>query len=184
MKLVYPQVHTDSNNKVFVSFYLNKKRFRLYNGKRIGSSTNPNSFPVPQRLNIGNLLAAEVYKYISDGGVLCGYRSNDDLVGNLSDKEYLHRALKNKLKGNSDKYKSMLQFVYGALIEHVSDSNIKEEDVYSFLEKYGCRSSYNTIRRHLNVLFNEAERIDKQENPMKTIKSKKLKQYYIDPLRI
>ena len=53
MKLVYPQVHTDSNNKVFVSFYLNKKRFRLYNGKRIGSSTNPNSF---QRLTIYNII--------------------------------------------------------------------------------------------------------------------------------
>ena len=184
MELVYPQVHTDSNNKVFVSFYLNKKRFRLYNGKRIGSSTNPNSFPVPQRLNIGNLLAAEVYKYISNGGVLCGYRSNDDLVGNLSDKEYLHRALKNKLKGNySDKYKSMLQFVYGALIEHVSDSTIMEEDVYSFLEKYGCGSSYNTIRRHLNVLFNEAERIGMQGTPMKTIKSKKAKAVLHKPFK-
>ena len=77
----------------------------------------------------------------------------------------------------------MLQFVYGALIEHVSDSNIKEEDVYSFLEKYARGSSYNTIRRHLNVLFNEAERLGMQQNPMQTIKSKKAKAILHKPFK-
>jgi len=45
MKLNYPKVHLD-HDKVFVSFYINQKRYRLYNGKRIGSATSPNSYPV------------------------------------------------------------------------------------------------------------------------------------------
>jgi len=38
----------------------------LFNGKRIKS--NPNDYPVEQRIPVANVLAAEVYKYISKGG--------------------------------------------------------------------------------------------------------------------
>ena len=68
MSIAYPQVYKDSKNRVFVSFYINNTRYRLYNGKRIGSNISPNTFPMNQRYSIGNLLAAEVYKYISTGG--------------------------------------------------------------------------------------------------------------------
>ena len=60
MKFNYPKVHLDQN-KVFISFYLSQKRYRIYNGKRIGINTNPNSHPQEERVTIGNVLAAEVY---------------------------------------------------------------------------------------------------------------------------
>ena len=74
MKINYPKVHLD-HEKVFVSFYINQKRYRLYNWKRIGSAISPQIVPRDQRLSIGNLLAAEVYKYITEGGVLKKYKS-------------------------------------------------------------------------------------------------------------
>jgi len=35
MKLAYPKISFDKDSKVFVTFYINKKRYRLYNGDRI-----------------------------------------------------------------------------------------------------------------------------------------------------
>ena len=35
MKLAYPNISFDKNSKVFVTFYINNKRYRLYNGDRI-----------------------------------------------------------------------------------------------------------------------------------------------------
>ena len=71
MTLQFPKVHTDSLNKVFVSFYIKNKRYRLYNGKRINSSTDPNPYPIEQRLSIAKVLAAEIYSYLLNGGVYC-----------------------------------------------------------------------------------------------------------------
>jgi len=124
MKLNYPKVNTDSNQKVFISFFIEKKRYRLYNGSRIGSDINPNSFPLEQRKSIGNLLAAEVYNYLINGGVLESYRNNEIISGKLSDKDYLTRALETKLKGPySSKYKMMLQGVHNAITVIISGSN-------------------------------------------------------------
>ena len=86
MKLKYPKVHTDQKQQVYISFYLNEKRYRLFNGKRIGSDTNPNTYPVAQRADIGNVLAAEVYDYLINGGVLKSFRSENILVGKLTDR--------------------------------------------------------------------------------------------------
>ena len=71
MTLQFPKVHTDSLNKVFVSFYIKNKRYRLYNGKRINSSTDPNSYPIEQRLSIAKVLAAEIYSYLLNGVFYC-----------------------------------------------------------------------------------------------------------------
>ena len=99
MKLKYPKVHTDQKQQVYISFYLNEKRYRLFNGKRIGSDTNPNTYPIAQRNDIGNVLAAEVYDYLINGGVLKSFRSDNILVGKLTDRDYLKMALSSKMKG-------------------------------------------------------------------------------------
>jgi len=176
MKLVYPQVHTDSKQKVFVSFYIQKKRYRLYNGKRIGSSTNPNLFPINERDAIGKLLAAEVYTYLVNGGVLNKYRTSEIASVDLSDLSLIKLALESKLKGDySAKYKTMLKHVYGILMKEITDEKIDSKHVKSILSKYTSGTSYNTVRRHLNVLFNEAVNMGMKHNPMNTIKSQKTK---------
>lgn len=176
MKLNYPTVHTDQKQKVFISFIINQKRYRLYNGKRIGSETNPNSFPLNQRENIGNLLAAEIYNYLINGGQLSAYRTTKIISGKISDELYLAKALDNKLKGEySDKYKSMLRFVYDGFLSHLRDENLTSNNVKSYLNQYALGVSYNTIKRHLNVLINEARNLGMISNPMDGIKSRKTK---------
>jgi len=175
MKLNYPKVHLD-HDKVFVSFYINQKRYRLYNGKRIGSTTSPNNYPVDQRFSIGNLLAAEVFKYLTEGGVLKKYKSDTVITGKQSDREFLTRALNNKLSGNySKKYNEMLKHVYRLTIQEMKGDNLTSSNISDILLKYKSGVSYNTTRRHLNVLINEAIQLGMNHHPLKNIKSKRAK---------
>ena len=48
-------------------------------------------------------------------------------------------------------------------------------DVKSYLNHYALGVSYNTIKRHLSVLINEARNIGMNSNPMEGIKAKKTK---------
>lgn len=40
----YPKVATDKKGNVFVCFKHNQKRYRLYNGSKIGIELKPNTF--------------------------------------------------------------------------------------------------------------------------------------------
>ena len=176
MNLQFPKVHTDSSNRVFVSFYIDGKRYRLYNGKRINSSTDPNSYPADQRIPIANILASEVYTYLMKGGVLTSYRSAELVCGTLSDIEYLKCALERKLSGEySNKYKVMLKYCYDCLEQEFGFSKLSSKGLKNILSRYSRGTSYNTLKRHLNVLINEAVSISMSVNPMAQLKSKKSK---------
>ena len=172
MSVKYPKIKSDNKQRFYVVFYNNGKRYRLFNGSKINSNLYPNSYPEAKRYEIAQLLAAEVFKYISSG------LSIQDPVRVIckSDKQYLKFALDNKLKGEySDKYKSMLRFVYDGFVSYLTDENITSNNVKSYLNQYALGVSYNTIKRHLNVLINEARNIGMNSNPMESIKAKKTK---------
>ena len=172
MSVKYPKIKSDNKQRFYVVFYNNGKRYRLFNGSKINSNLYPNSYPVTKRYEIAQLLAAEVFKFISSG------LSIQDPIRVIckSDKQYLKLALDNKLKGEySDKYKSMLRFVYDGFVSYLTDENITSNDVKSYLNQYALGVSYNTIKRHLNVLINEARNIGMNSNPMESIKAKKTK---------
>ena len=153
MKVKYPKVKFDSKQRIYVTFYLNNKRFRLFNGKKINCEIYPNSFPIEKRLEVGSLLAAEVYKFITSG-----LSFNSLIIENqyyVDDIQYLRLALNNKLNEDySLKYKSMLRFVYRSFLKETRSKNITSKEVISFLNQYVSGVSYNTIKRHLNVLIN------------------------------
>lgn len=175
MKLIYPKVCFDSRNRVFVSFYLENKRHRLYSGKQIGIDIKPNSYPLNQRKEIGRLLAAEIYKYLSKEDNLMSNQSGVRVSLN-SDFDYLKLALNNKLKENfSNSYKQTLKQVFNDFTSKLNGSKYTKQDVIKFLGNYSNETSYNTIRRHLNVLFNEAYCLGLTSNPIQGVKSKRSK---------
>ena len=172
MSVKYPKIKSDNKQRFYVVFYNNGKRYRLFNGSKINSNLYPNSYPVAKRYEIAQLLAAEVFKFISSG--LC--IQDPVRVICKSDKQYLKLALDIKLKGEySDKYKSMLRFVYDGFVSYITDENITSNNIKSYLNQYALGVSYNTIKRHLNVLINEARNIGMISNPMESIKAKKTK---------
>lgn len=176
MKINYPKVNIDSNQKVFISFLANHKRYRLYSGTRIGSQLNPNSFPPEQRESIGKLLAAETYNYLSKGGVLENYRTTEVVMGRLTDKQYLFKALDKKLNGTySEKYEKILKGIYKAITQIMNGDDLLPSHVNTYLDRYSSGVSFNTIRRHLNVLINEAERLGMEKSPLLNVKSRKAK---------
>jgi hypothetical protein len=65
MSVKYPKIKFDNKQRVFVVFYHNNKRYRLSNGSKVNIAIYPNSYPISKREEIANLLAAEVFKYIS-----------------------------------------------------------------------------------------------------------------------
>ena len=174
MKLKYPKIHTDKNQRVFVSFYIDDKRHRLYNGKRIATKTDPNSFPIEQRKDIAKVLATEVYSFISEGGRLNNYRADNVMVGKRTDKECLQKALESKLNSSlSEKYKRNLTSIYNRFVTYLDNENVTKEQAKKFLDTYTSNTSYNTVRRHLNALFSEALTYGVSENPLAELKSKK-----------
>ena len=67
MSIKYPKIKSDNKQRVYIVFYLNGKRYRLFNGSKINSNLCPNSYPLNKRYEIAQLLAAEVFKFISSG---------------------------------------------------------------------------------------------------------------------
>ena len=176
MKVNYPKVKQDSSNRVYVDFIHNDKRYRLFNGSKINCNIYPNSYPLNKRIAIANTLASEVYNFLCSGKCISQFQKSKLIKPNMTDMDYLDVALEKKLKENhSDKYKSMLRFVHRGLSKVVVNQNITLKDINRMLFKYSSGVSFNTVKRHLNVLLNEAVRFGMESNPMIEIKSKKTK---------
>ena len=174
MKANYPRVKINSASRVYVVFYQNNKRYRLFNGSRINSDIYPNSYPISERIQMGNLLASEVYQFLLSGLTLEQLKVSSLIKPNMTDKDYLTVALNNKLKQNfTKKYKEMLQFIFNKLVVELKDSPIQPLHVERVLNIYNSESSYNTYRLRLCSLINEARKIGMTSNPMQSIKSKR-----------
>ena len=134
----------------------------------------PNSYPVSERMEMGNLLASEVYQFLLSGLTLEQLKVSNLIKPNMTDKDYLTVALNNKLKENyTKKYKEMLQFIFNKLIKELKESPIQPLHIERVLDKYNSESSYNTYRLRLCSLINEARKIGMTSNPMQGIKSKR-----------
>lgn len=174
MKVLYPKVKIDSQQRAYVVFYANGKRYRIYNGNKINCELYPNSYPVDKRIEIAHLLAAEVYRFLQSDLTFSQLEKSKKIKPNMTDKDYLEVALENKLKGEySEKYIVMLRYVFKCLETEIKGNTISAKAVKSILDKYTSGVSYNTLKRHLNVLINEAKSLGMTSNPMENIKSKK-----------
>ena len=184
MVLRFPNIHTDPSQKVYVSFYVDGKRYRLYNGRRINSTTNPNSYPVEQRLSIAEVLAAEIYGYLINGGTLLPNRKLEELKEQSTDLDFIKLALNKKLSGcYSQKYKDMLQFCFECLEKECNTPTLSVSHLKNILDRYSSSGSYNTIKRHINVLLNEAVTLGMAKNPMISITQKKSNAILHKPIR-
>jgi integrase len=174
MEVNYPKVKSSNDQRVFIEFYQNKKRYRLFNGSKINVEIHPNSYPIGRRIEIGNQLASEVYRLLTKGISIEMLKTSLDIKPNMSDIDYIKVALEKKLKENySEKYKSMLRFCYRCLLKENTIQTISQKHIKNIIAKYTAGVSQNTIKRHLSVLINEAKSIGMISDPMLNIKTKK-----------
>ena len=146
--LSYPKVCKRKDGKYYVDFKLNNKRYRLFSGRLIGSSLNPNSYPAKQRYSITSTLAKQVYEFI----VLNDY----SLSKPKSSVEFFDNLIEKKLNEPlSDVYRKALKS-YAVILrkELVEKGRITSSFIDSIPLRYNNNTSYNSIRRHINVLVN------------------------------
>ena len=121
----------------------------MFSGKKIGSSTNPNSFPLKFRRNETIKLAKEVYDYLVSNNYSFSKRPNTNL-------EFFDSLIESKLSYNlSVSYLKALKTIARCLREElVSKGHISPDYIDSLSIRYRNNTSFNTTRRHVNVLVN------------------------------
>ena len=150
MELSYPKVKRKANGEYFIEFTLKSKRIRLLNGKKIKSQLRPNDFPLKERKAMAMQLAKKVYDYLETNNYCF---ENEEPRNGLELYDYL---VKKKLtEPLSIKYKRTLKSIANDLrIEVIKQKTIPFEFINQYLCKYENRTSFNTVRGHLNALLN------------------------------
>ena len=146
--LSYPKVCKRKDGKYYADFKLNNKRYRLFGGRLIGSSLYPNSYPEKLRYSVTSTLAKQVYEFIVS--------NNYSLTKPLSTVEHYYSLIQGKLdEPLSDSYRKTLMQLSSVLRVQL---NRKGCVTFLFIDsiplKYNNNTSYNTTRRHINVLVN------------------------------
>ena len=146
--LSYPKVCKRKDGKYFIDFKLNNKRYRLFSGRLIESSINPNSYPAKLRYSVATSLAKQAYEYIVS--------NNYSLNRPINDLELFDSLIKNKLSEPlSNSYLKALKSLSLVLRDElIRKGELKSSFIDSIPLKYSNNTSFNTVRRHLNVLVN------------------------------
>ena len=150
MNLNYPKVCKKKDNTFYIDFKLNEKRYRLFNGSKIGSVLNPNTFPLNERRKQANTLAKEVYNFlVSNNNSFVEYTPQTSL-------ELFDSLIAKKLsEPMSNSYSKTLKTLAKTIREELlSKGIITSTFIDSISLKFDNKTSYNTTRRHINVLVN------------------------------
>ena len=150
MSVTHPKIYIANDGKYFIDFNLNNKRYCLRNGNKIKLKLNPNSFPVKQRRRQAEVLAKKVYDHV----VSNSYSFDKDCRSN--ELALFDRLIDSKLSENlSDHYKKTLRELSEKLREQVLINNtIPIEFTNDLVRSYQNNTSFNTVRRHINVHVN------------------------------
>jgi len=166
----YPKVKIQKNQRVYVQFYINKKRYRLYNGSKFNIEISPNTHPINSRVEAGHILAEKIFKKIILGEV--PEKKEKDTT--TSELELLELALNQKLsEPHSFHHKKALTYSFKKLKNHCINGKISKQIVEDLLNSFSNNTSFNTLKRNLNVLFNKAVELGLKENYVKHIKSRR-----------
>ena len=146
--LSYPKVCCRYDGLYYIDFNLNSLRHRMFSGNKIGSSLSPNSYPSRLRKSKTELLAKEVYNYL--------VRNDYSFDKPMNSLERFDQLMSAKLSEPLSKtYRKALNDLASKLRQRlVKSGDINTEYIDSLILKYTNNTSYNTTRRHLNVLIN------------------------------
>ena len=174
--LSYPKVCKRKDGKYYIDFKLNNKRYRLFSGRLIESTINPNSYPAKLRYSVATSLAKQTYDYIVS--------NNYSLKKPLNDLELFDNLIENKLSEPLSKiYYKALKSLSEVLRNELKN---KGELTVTFIDsiplKYTNNTSFNTVRRHLNVSVNYLHN-NGFPTPISKLKTRKQVEVLHSPIR-
>ena len=173
----YPKVVSGRDKKVYLDLKIGSKRMRLSNGSKFSIQLFPNSYPENERINQANILAAQVYAKLLAGespqikneqGVL--------VLDSQPDLYYIKEALSRKLQeGFSKHYNKALKHAYLRIEACTKHGVVNENTIERALVGYENNTSYNTLRRNMNILCRYAVKLGMKKNPVNLINRRKEK---------
>ncbi|MEE1884360.1 tyrosine-type recombinase/integrase [Pedobacter flavus] len=177
-----PKIHLpkSANDRVYIEFYYNGKRYREYNGNRLNISINPNQTNVlKDKKRLLNVLLYEFTKALKAGW----NPTSRDKIPSL--KNALQEVIEEKLNSNlTVLYKRNLKSVHKMFINHLTSDELKGitdhlslRSIETFLNQFqSSERNYINRRRCLGTLFNEIVRKGyASKNLVKSTKSAKAK---------
>lgn len=171
----YPKVVLAKDNTVYLDIKVSGKRMRISNGSKFGLNLSPNTYPIKERINQANILAAQIYSKLLSGYDPFSIKVTNKIQG-LSEIEVLERAMLKKVEqGISRHYKSQLNYSLSALAKNCNDGRVDRSSIEKTLGYFTNPTSYNTVRRGLVVLFNAANEMGWDKKLMKGFKNKRAK---------
>lgn len=171
----YPKVVSGKDEKVHLHIKVSDKRMRVSNGSKFSINLSPNSYPIKERINQANILAAQIYAKLLSGYDPYHIKVLNKIQG-LSDLEVLEKVLKKKVEqGVSKHYQTQLKYSLSALAKNCSGGKVSRGAVQKTLTHFTNPTSYNTMRRGLVVLFNAANEMGWDKKPMEGFRNKRAK---------
>ena len=169
----YPKVVCGKDKKVYLDLKIGTKRMRLFNGRRFNIDLSPNFYPENQRINQANLLAAKVYTKLLSGEV--PYTNKEQgVLDSQQDLYYINKALETKLTGGFSKhYNKALKLAYNQIEYHSKNGEVTQRTIEKALEVYHNNTSFNTLRRNMNILCRAAHELGMKNNPVSGVKRKR-----------
>jgi len=150
MNITYPIICQKNDGRYFIDFYINSKRYRLLTASKIGLDLKPNNYPENLRRKQAELLAKLTYDYL--------IRNNYSFkkVKHESKLERFDYLVNRKLSENlSMSYHKALKTYSLVLREQILKKDyVPIEFIDDYLLSYSNNTSFNTVRRHVNVLTN------------------------------
>jgi integrase len=171
----YPKVVSGRDKKVYLDLKIGSKRMRLSNGSKFGIELFPNSYPENERINQANILAAQVYAKLLVGESP-QIKNEQGILDSQQDLYYIKEALNRKLReGFSKHYNKALRLAYLRIEACTKFGVVNEKTIGLSLEGYENNTSYNTLRRNMNVLCRYAVKLGMKNNPVNSIGRKREK---------
>ena len=171
----YPKVVSSKDKKVYLDLKIGGNRMRLSNGSKFNIDLFPNSYPEDQRINQANILAAQVYAKLL-AGESPQFKNEQGVLDSQPDLYYIKEALNRKLQeGFSKHYNEALKVAYLRMEVYSKFGNVDEKTIELALDWYENNTSYNTLRRNMNILCRYAVRLGMKSNPVDSISRKREK---------
>ena len=171
----YPKVVSSKDKKVYLDIQVSGKRIRISTGRKFGIDLSPNSYPVRERINQAKILAAKVYTKLLSGE-LPQIKNEEGVLDSQPDLYYIKEALHRKLQeGHSRHYNKALKLAYLRIEACTKLGEVNEKTIGLSLEGYENNTSYNTLRRNMNILCRYAVKLGMRNNPVNSIGRKREK---------
>ena len=171
----YPKVVSSKDKKVYLDLKIGGNRIRLSNGSKFSIELFPNSYPENERINQANILAAQVYAKLL-AGKSPQIKNEQGVLDSQPDLYYIKEALNRKLReGFSKHYNKALKLAYLRIEACTKLDVVNEKTIERALEGYKNNTSYNTLRRNMNILCRYAVRLGMKSNPVNSIRRKREK---------